>query len=168
MQETQPVKHRPHDDEKDEVTHLENVNSHTPPSEIEKGQPLAPTVSRGPVVHEKVSMYPCIVRAASNEVKDERQTIHDPNLHVISLDRLPNPIVPFRLCPTAHISRYRRCRSLHMVRHWVSDPKCRPVSLRRRPVRSLWTPESGYSWTSGTDHRSHKYVYLLDVNGWAC
>jgi hypothetical protein len=37
-----------------DVAHLEKVNTHTPPSEMEKGQPLVPIVSRGPVVHEKV------------------------------------------------------------------------------------------------------------------
>jgi hypothetical protein len=42
-------------DKKDnDVTHLEKVNTHSPPSELEKGQQLAPTVSRGPEVHEKV------------------------------------------------------------------------------------------------------------------
>jgi hypothetical protein len=38
----------------DDVTHLEKVNTHSPPSELEKGQQLAPTISRGPEVHEKV------------------------------------------------------------------------------------------------------------------
>jgi hypothetical protein len=37
-----------------DVAHLEKVNTHTPPSEMERGQPLVPIVSRGPVVHEKV------------------------------------------------------------------------------------------------------------------
>jgi hypothetical protein len=37
-----------------DVTHLEKVNTHSPPSELEKGQQLVPIASRGPEVHEKV------------------------------------------------------------------------------------------------------------------
>jgi hypothetical protein len=37
-----------------DFTHMEKVTTHTPPSELERGQQLAPTVSRGRVVHEKV------------------------------------------------------------------------------------------------------------------
>jgi hypothetical protein len=45
-------------EKKDDVTHLERVPTHTPPSEMEKGRQieLAPTISRGPVVHEKVTL----------------------------------------------------------------------------------------------------------------
>jgi hypothetical protein len=52
-----PVRHS-HEVEKKEndVAHLERVTTHTPPSEVEKGQPLAPVTSRGPVVHEKVGV----------------------------------------------------------------------------------------------------------------
>lgn len=54
---TQPPVRRSIEMEKkgNDVTHLEKVTTHTPPSEMEKGQPLAPVTSRGPVVHEKVS-----------------------------------------------------------------------------------------------------------------
>lgn len=42
-------------DRKDkDVAHLEQVTTRTPPSEMEKGQPLKPIASRGPEVHEKV------------------------------------------------------------------------------------------------------------------
>jgi hypothetical protein len=37
-----------------DVTHLEKLNTHTPPGELERGHQLAPTISRGPVVHDKV------------------------------------------------------------------------------------------------------------------
>ena len=54
---THPPRRHSHEMEKkgNDVAHLEKVNTHTPPSEMEKGQPLAPVASRGPVVHEKVS-----------------------------------------------------------------------------------------------------------------
>ncbi|KAH7356104.1 major facilitator superfamily domain-containing protein [Pyrenochaeta sp. MPI-SDFR-AT-0127] len=56
MQDTtlQPPRHS-HDVEKDQVTHLERAESRTPPSEVEKGNKLAPVVSRGPEVHEKMN-----------------------------------------------------------------------------------------------------------------
>lgn len=38
-----------------DTAQLESVNTRTPPSEVEKGQRMAPIVSRGPEVHEKVS-----------------------------------------------------------------------------------------------------------------
>lgn len=58
MQEPQRPLRPSHDAEKheDNVTHLERATSRTPPSEVEKGQRLAPTVSNGPVVHEKVNL----------------------------------------------------------------------------------------------------------------
>jgi hypothetical protein len=43
-----------HSHEKDDVTHLERISSGSPHNEVEKGQQLAPTVSNGPIVHEKV------------------------------------------------------------------------------------------------------------------
>jgi hypothetical protein len=55
MQDTPRPMPKSHDFEKDnDVTHLERVTSETPPGEVEKGQRLAPIVSNGPVVHEKV------------------------------------------------------------------------------------------------------------------
>jgi hypothetical protein len=42
-------------DRKDHDTHLEQVATRTPPSEMEKGQPLKPIASSGPAVHEKVN-----------------------------------------------------------------------------------------------------------------
>ncbi|OAL03750.1 MFS general substrate transporter [Phaeosphaeriaceae sp. SRC1lsM3a] len=52
-----PPVRRSHEVEKkgNDVTHLERVTTHTPPSEVEKGQPLAPVTSRGPVVHDKMN-----------------------------------------------------------------------------------------------------------------
>ncbi|CAO2655044.1 Nn.00g117770.m01.CDS01 [Neocucurbitaria sp. VM-36] len=56
MQGTTPKLARHSQDvEKDEVQHLERLKSHTPPSEVEKGQQLAPVISRGPEVHEKMN-----------------------------------------------------------------------------------------------------------------
>lgn len=55
MQETpRPIRHSHEVNEKDDVTHVERVATHTPPSEMEKGLQLKPTPSGGPVVHEKV------------------------------------------------------------------------------------------------------------------
>lgn len=54
LDNTNRERHSP-DLEKDEVNHLENATSRTPPSEMEKGQRLTPVASRGPEVHEKVN-----------------------------------------------------------------------------------------------------------------
>ena len=54
MQEAARSENRSHDFDKNEQSHLEMVATRTPPSEPEKQQ-LAPVMSRGPEVHEKVS-----------------------------------------------------------------------------------------------------------------
>jgi hypothetical protein len=62
MQNAPPPVRRSYEvEKKDDVTHLERVPTHTPPSDMEKGRELelAPTVSRGPVVHKKVGL-PCL------------------------------------------------------------------------------------------------------------
>jgi hypothetical protein len=52
-----PTEHSHDVDKKEQdISHLEMVPSHTPPGEVEKGQKLAPVVSNGPVVHEKVKL----------------------------------------------------------------------------------------------------------------
>ncbi|KAF1938415.1 MFS general substrate transporter [Clathrospora elynae] len=55
MQETPNPGRYSRDSKKHDVTHLEEVASRTPPSEMEKGQQLAPILSKGPVVHEKMN-----------------------------------------------------------------------------------------------------------------
>ncbi|KAH7088754.1 major facilitator superfamily domain-containing protein [Paraphoma chrysanthemicola] len=57
MQDTPRPMRPSHDVEKhdNDITHLERVTSHTPPSEVEKAQRLTPTASNGPVVHEKMN-----------------------------------------------------------------------------------------------------------------
>lgn len=54
MQEAPHAVRHTHDIEKDEVAHLEQVSTRSPPGEVEKGQPLAGKASNGPVVHDKV------------------------------------------------------------------------------------------------------------------
>jgi hypothetical protein len=89
-----------HSHEKDDVTHLERISSGSPHNEVEKGQQLAPTVSNGPIVH--------LYRLCAEFNVDERKVVHDPDMHVISLDRLANSALPVRLRPSAHLPGYRR------------------------------------------------------------
>jgi len=70
-QDTPQATRQSFDLEKDNVNHIERMQTNTPPSEVEKGQPLAPVATRGPEVHEKVRQYRLCMRDLTKISKDE-------------------------------------------------------------------------------------------------
>jgi hypothetical protein len=105
-----PTQHSHDVDKKEQdISHLEMVPSHTPPGEVEKGQKLAPIVSNGPVVHEKVTLTELPPKWKTDFEVDECKVVHDFDLHVVLVDWLANPAVSLRLRPSHHLPRHWWC-----------------------------------------------------------
>lgn len=147
----------------DEAIHMERLASHTTTNDLEKRQIVTSdaAVAHGPVLHEKVRAR--ISHPFTDSDADVRpvqwKTLHDLDVHVVPLDRLPDPALPLRLSAAAHLPRHRRGRPLGVVYHWLPHSKCGSLPLRGRAFRSLWAAEGRYCWTGVFDLGTYHHCY---------
>lgn len=126
----------------DKNEYLEQVPTQTSRGELEKGNGVAKVTSRTPTVHHKVMSDPQVQILFELKVNvDVMASLLIFDMHVISVGRLADTTLSIRLGSTYHISRHRRCGSLCLVRHWISYPECRTLSLRRCSLGYVGTAE---------------------------